>query len=130
MKKIALLLGGGLLAAAFALPSLAGDYGKPGVGMQDEGRSGMMKGEGRMGMMKGECKMDMAGMRGDCPMMGAHAMTGKVDRIDHAKGTLMLKHSAADMMLHFPPGAIKDLKNGDTITVKLGFTRSMPSKME
>lgn len=119
MKKIALLLGGSLLAAAFALPVHAGDYGRSGMGMQ---------GEGRMGMMKGECMMDTAGMRGDCPMMGAHSMTGTVDRIDHAKGTLMLKNSAADMMLHFPPGAIKDLKNGDTITVRLGFAKGMPAK--
>ncbi|MCK9199949.1 MAG: hypothetical protein M0P59_05220 [Gallionella sp.] len=120
MKKLTLLLGGSLLAAAFAMPVHADEYGKPGPGM--------MKGEGRMGMMKGECMMDMQGMRGDCPMMGAHVMTGMIDKVDHAKGTLMLKHSAADMMLHFPPDAIKDLKNGDTITVKLGFTKSMPTK--
>jgi hypothetical protein len=120
MKKIALLLSGSLLAAAFAVPVQADEYG----------RTGMMKGEGRMGMMKGECMMDMDGMRGDCRMMGAHAMTGTVDKIDHAKGTLMLKNSAADMMLHFPPGAIKDLKNGDTITVKLGFAKGMPQKKE
>jgi hypothetical protein len=50
-------------------------------------------------------------------------MTGKVDKIDHAKGTLTLKHGAADMLLHFPPAAVKDLKNGDTITVHLGFSK-------
>ncbi|HZW24328.1 MAG TPA: hypothetical protein VFF26_02490 [Gallionella sp.] len=119
MKKLTLLLSSTLLAAAFAMPACAGDYGS---GM------GMMKGEGRMGMMKGDCMMDMDGMRGDCPMMGAHAMTGTVDRIDHAKGTLMLKNSVADMMLHFPPASIKDLKNGDTITIKLGFAKGMPAK--
>jgi len=119
MKKSALLLGSCLFASAFVLPVYADDYGRPGMGM---------KGEGRMGMMKGECMMDMDGMRGDCPMMGAHVMSGAVDKIDYAKGTLMLKHSAADMMLHFPPAAIKDLKNGDTITVKLGFTKGAPAK--
>lgn len=120
MNKLTLLLGGSLLAAAFALPVQAEDYGKPGAGM--------MKGEGRMGMMKGECMMDMEGMRGDCPMMGSHVMTGTVDKIDHAKGMLTLKHSAADMRLHFPPAAIKDIKNGDTITVRLGFTKGTPAK--
>ena len=118
MKKLTLLLGGSILAAAFAIPAHADEYGKP----------GMMKGDGRMGMMKGECMTDMDGMRGDCPMMGNHSMTGTVDRIDHAKGMLTLKHSAADMTLHFPPAAIKDLKNGDTITVRLGFTRGAPAK--
>lgn len=118
MKKLTLLLSSSLFAAAFAMPASADDYGKP----------GMMKGEGRMGMMKGDCMMDMDGMRGNCPMMGAHAMTGTVDRIDHAKGMLMLKSSVADMTLHFPPASIKDLKNGDTITVKLGFARGAPAK--
>jgi hypothetical protein len=115
MKKIAMLLSGGLMAAALAIPAHAGDYGRS--------ETGMMKGEDKMGMMKGECMMDMKGMRGDCPMMGTHSMTGTVDKIDHAKGMLMLKHGAGDMMLHFPPAANKDLKNGDTITVNLGFTK-------
>jgi hypothetical protein len=30
------------------------------------------------------------------------------------------------MKLHFPPSAIKDLRNGDTITVNLGYTRGAP----
>jgi hypothetical protein len=120
MKKFALLLSSSLFAAMLAVPAQAGDYGR------SEG--GMMKSEGRMGMMKGECMMDMHGMHGDCPMMGSHSMTGTVDKIDHAKGVLMLKHGAADMTLHFPPAAIKDLKNGDTITVNLGFTKGAPAK--
>lgn len=115
MKRIAMLLNGSLLAAVLAVPAHAGDYGRS--------ETGMMKGEGRMGMMKGECMMDMKGMRGDCPMMGTHSMTGTVDKIDHDKGMLTLKHSVGDMRLHFPPAAMKDLKNGDTITVNLGFTR-------
>lgn len=114
MKKLA-LLGSGLLAATLAISALAGDY--------ESGR-GMMKGSGMMGM-KGDCMMDASGMRGECPMAGSHSMTGKVDRIDHAKGTLTLKHGAADMLLHFPPASIKDLKNGDTITVHLGFSKEM-----
>jgi hypothetical protein len=62
-------------------------------------------------------------MMGSSKMMGMHKMTGTVDRIDHAKGTLMLKSGVADMALHFPPPAIKDLKDGDTITVELGFAK-------
>ena len=113
MKKTILLSSSGLLAAALAISALAGDY--------ESGR-GMMKGGGMMGM-KGDCMMDAHGMRGDCPMAGSHSMTGKVDKIDYAKGTLMLKHGAADMLLHFPPASVKDLKNGDTITVHLGFSK-------
>jgi hypothetical protein len=119
MKKL-VLLGSSLLAAAMlAVPAQADEYGR-----------GMMKSEGRMGMMKGECMMDMGGMHGDCPMMGAHSMTGTVAKIDHDKGMLTLKHGAGDMRLHFPPAAIKDLKNGDTITVNLGFARGSPAMMK
>lgn len=121
-KKFALLLGSSLFAATLAIPVQAEDYGKPGMGM--------MKGDGKMGMMKGNCMMDMQGMRGDCPMMGAHSMTGTVGKIDHAKGMLTLKHAAGDMMLHFPPDALKDIKDGDTITVRMGFTRGKPAMME
>jgi hypothetical protein len=113
MKKLALLGGSLLGAAALAISALAGDY--------ESGR-GMMKGGGMMGT-KGDCMMDARGMHGECPMAGSHSMTGKVDKIDHAKGTLTLKHGAADMLLHFPPAAVKDLKNGDTITVHLGFSK-------
>lgn len=110
MKKTTLMLGG-MLAAALSLPVLAEGYGP--------GAMGMDKGS----MMKGDCMMDGSGMRGDCPMLGSHSMTGKVSKIDHAKGTLMLKHKATDMKLHFPSSAIRDLKNGDTITVYLGFSK-------
>jgi hypothetical protein len=121
MKKTTTMLGG-LLAAALALPVLAEGYGPGAMGMDKMDRGHMMK---------GDCMMDGSGMRGDCPMMGSHSMSGKVSKIDHAKGTLMLKHQAADMMLHFPPAAIRDLKNGDTITVYLGYSKkSMPMSMD
>ncbi|MFZ2161156.1 MAG: hypothetical protein WAW02_02955 [Sideroxyarcus sp.] len=114
MKKFTSMLGGSLLAAALALPVMADDYGRMG---RDK-----MKDDGMMSM-KGHCMMDEHGMHGDCMMTGSHSMTGKVDKIDPAKGTLVLKHGAADMLLHFPPAAIKDLRNGDTITVHLGFSK-------
>ena len=114
MKKSILLSSSSLLAAMFAISALAGDY--------ESGR-GMMKVEGMMGMKKGDCMMDARGMHGECPMAGSHSMTGKVDKVDHANGTLTLKHGAANMLLHFPPASIKDLKNGDTITVHLGFSK-------
>lgn len=110
MKKIVSILGCSLLAVAFSLPAAADDYGR-------------MKG---MKGMKGECMMDKEGMHGDCMMMGSHSMTGTIDKIDPDKGTLVLKHGAADMSLHFPPASLKGLKNGDTITVHLGFSKGAP----
>lgn len=128
-KKTTLLMGGGLLAAGLALSASAADYGSPGMSMQKmEGQSGMgqMKGEPRMGRMRGDCLMDPEGMGGDCLMMGRHKMKGTVSKINHAKGTLVLKSSVADMTLHFPADAIGTLKNGDTITVYLGFRMAEP----
>lgn len=117
MKKLLLLLSSGLLAANFAASSLAAGYGEPAMDMDKT------KGD-RMSMDKAKDKME-----GDRMMMGWHKMTGTVDMIDHAKGMLMLKSGAADMTLHFPPDSIKDLKNGDTITVKLGFSKAKPAAM-
>jgi hypothetical protein len=98
MKKFLLLLVSSLFIANLAVSAQADEYGKPGMGMDR--------------------------MKGSSKMMGMHKMTGTVDKIDHAKGTLMLKTGVADMALHFPPSSIKDIKDGDTITVELGFTKA------
>lgn len=97
MKKFLLLLISSLFMANFAVSTQAAEYGKSEMGMDK--------------------------MMGSSKMMGMHKMTGTIDKIDHTKGTLMLKSGVADMALHFPPSAIKDLKDGDTITVELGFTK-------
>lgn len=104
MKNLMFLLASGLLAANFSGPAQAECYGEP--------------------------AMVMGKMKGDCMMMGGHRMTGVVDKIDHVKGVLTLKSGAPDMTLHFPPASIKDLKNGDTITVDLRFTKGKPAITE
>jgi hypothetical protein len=131
MNRLSLLLGSALFAAALAVPALAADYGPSGMGMEmKEGQAGMgmgqMKGEPGKGRMMGDCLMDREGMGGECLMLGRHKMTGKVSMINHAKGTLVLKNSVVDMTLHFPPDSIKTLKNGDNITVYLGFRMAEP----
>ena len=97
MRKFSLILACGLFAANLAVSAQAADYGKSEMGMDK--------------------------MKGDATMMGKHKMTGTVDKIDHAKGTLMLKTGVADMALHFPPPSLTDIKNGDTITVEMGFMK-------
>lgn len=97
MKKFLILLVSGLFFVNLAVSAQAADYGKSEMGMDKT--------------------------KGTSKMMGMHKMTGTVDKIDHTKGTLMLKSGVADMALHFPPSAIKDLKDGDSITVELGFTK-------
>lgn len=123
MKKLVVLFGSSLLACLFAISAQADSYDKPGMGMEK------MRGEYKAGMMKGECKMDEKGMHGSCMMEGSHSMTGTVDKIDQAKGVLTLKYGSSEMLLHFPPAALKEVRDGDTITVHLGFTKeTMPKK--
>lgn len=57
-------------------------------------------------------------------MQGAHSMTGTVTMIDHSTGMLTLKTMEGDLKLHFPPATVQKLKEGDTITVHLSYTRS------
>jgi len=111
MQRKLLLLSSGVLAASFTIPVWAdGGYGNPAMGMEKPA----------MGMERMERK--------EHRMMGWHKMTGTVDNIDYAKGMLTLKSNAPDMMLHFPPDTIKDLKKGDTITVDLGFAKGDRTK--
>ena len=106
MKNFLPLLVSSLFIANIAVSANAAEYGKSEMGMDHK-------------------SMDK---KGASKMMGVHKMTGTVDKIDHAKGTVMLKSDMADMSLHFPPSAIKDLKDGDSITVELGFTKEGAKK--
>lgn len=97
MGKFQLILASCFLVAILSISVQAADYGKP--------------------------EMAMDKMKGEAMMMGKHKMTGTVDKVDHAKGTLMLKTGPAEMALHFPPPSLKDIKNGDTITVEMSFRK-------
>lgn len=111
MKKSLLLLAS-LLFAQFAICAQAADYDTSGMSKSGMGPD-KMPGQHMMGggkMMGGK-------------MMGMHTMSGTVDKIDHAKGMLTLKTGEGDLVLHFPPPAIKDLKDGDTIMVKLSYAK-------
>ena len=100
MSKFQLILASCFMAAILSVSVQASDYGKPEMAMEK---------------------------KGDAMMMGKHKMTGTVDKIDHMKGTLMLKTGLADMSLHFPPPSLKDIKNGDTITVEMSFVKGEPA---
>ena len=60
---------------------------------------------------------------------GTHTMTGTVTEVDHTTGMLSLQTHAGELKLHFPPDAVKAVKNGDALTVSLGFHAgaSMPA---
>ncbi|MDD5329034.1 MAG: hypothetical protein PHX38_03455 [Sulfuricella sp.] len=100
MKKLLLLLASSAFVANFAVSAQAADYGKSDMGMDKMGDHQMMG-----------------------KMMGMHKMTGTVEKIDAGKGTLTLKTGEGDLMLHFPPSALKDVKQGDTVSVQLGIMK-------
>jgi hypothetical protein len=54
---------------------------------------------------------------------GEHSMSGTVTDIDHKTGMLSLKTEAGELELHFPPQALKEVKEDDQLTVHLGFSK-------
>jgi hypothetical protein len=52
---------------------------------------------------------------------GMHTMSGQVTSVDHSNGHLTLKTDEGNLMLHFPPSALSNVKQGDRMTVELGI---------
>lgn len=55
---------------------------------------------------------------------GEHEMTGKVTKIDQKSGKVSVDTAVGNLDLHFPPPAVADLKQGDEITVRLGYKKA------
>ncbi len=54
---------------------------------------------------------------------GEHRMTGTISNVDHEKGWLHVKTDQVTLELYFPPEMVRDLKEGDRITVDLAFSK-------
>ena len=59
----------------------------------------------------------------DAAQEGEHAMRGTITAIDESTGILSLRTDTGDLKLHFPPPSVRELKEGDTITVHLAFEK-------
>ena len=56
--------------------------------------------------------------------MGRHTMTGRVTQIDASRGHVHLQTAdAGEMILHFPPSALQNVKVGDNLTVEMALKR-------
>lgn len=55
---------------------------------------------------------------------GRHTITGEVTRLDRQKGTVTLKTDRGSFDLHFPPTSLQNVKQGERITVEMGFKRA------
>ena len=60
-------------------------------------------------------------------VQGSHSMAGTVTMIDHTTGMLTLKTMEGDLKVHFPPSTVKNLKEGDKITIHLSYSASESS---
>jgi hypothetical protein len=53
---------------------------------------------------------------------GRHTMTGRVTQVDATRGHVHLQTAeAGEMVLHFPPSALQNVKTGDRITVEMAL---------
>jgi hypothetical protein len=55
-------------------------------------------------------------------MRGEHSEIGTVAKIDHKSGMVSLKTEKSNLELHFEPGTIRGVNEGDTLNVQLGYT--------
>ena len=53
--------------------------------------------------------------------MNRHEMTGTISSIDRTSGMVKLNSEGRQLDLHFPPGMVQQLKQGDLVTVQLAI---------
>jgi len=58
---------------------------------------------------------------GTSGFMGEHTMTGKITDIDKEKGRVKVDAQGEKLDLHFPQSALRNLNEGDQVTVTLGI---------
>ena len=67
--------------------------------------------------------MNMQGMSGMGNMMGMHMMPATVNAIDTKTGLVDVTAGSMALKLHFPAASLASLKEGDKITLHLGFSK-------
>lgn len=87
---------------------------------QDTTPTGSGNDMGKMGAMHG----DMGGMKGmHKHMMGMHMMPATVSAVDSKTGVVDVMTEGMALKVHFPPPAVANLKEGDKITLHMGFSK-------
>jgi len=56
---------------------------------------------------------------------GAHQVAGTVERIDHKKGLVEVKTDQTQLTLRFPAKAVRDVNQGDPVTIGMAFHRHL-----
>ena len=55
--------------------------------------------------------------------MGTHSMTGTIETINNQTGWMKIKTGIGELTIHYPAPTVKELKQGDKITVHLSYTK-------
>ncbi|NCT68623.1 MAG: hypothetical protein GXC76_13430 [Rhodanobacteraceae bacterium] len=76
---------------------------------------------GKMGGMK-EMHEKMGGMHKQ-RVEGMHAMPATVTTVDKQTGLVEVTAEGMNLRLHFPPATVADLKEGDKISVHMGYSK-------
>lgn len=88
------------------------------------GNTGSASGSGHnMGSSSAPGASGTVGMSMTGGMMGSHAMSGKITKINHKTGKVTVSTDEGKMDVHFPTAEIQDLKKGDSINLHMGYTR-------
>lgn len=100
------------IAAASAFALLAGQA----LAQSGTGSGGTMSGPSS-GMGKTMHHMDS-------PTDNMHSMPATVTSVDQKTGLIEVNSAGMALKLHFPPASLANVKSGDKITLKMGFSKS------
>jgi hypothetical protein len=78
-----------------------------------------------LGIMAGPA---LAQSAGSDEMKGRHAMQGQITSLDEKKGWVHVKTDEGTMILRVPPESLRNVKKGDTVTVRLALKDTGPAK--
>ena len=78
-----------------------------------------------LGIMAGPA---LAQSAGSDEMKGRHAMQGQITSLDEKKGWVHVKTDEGTMILRVPPESLRNVKKGDTVTVRLALKDTGPPK--
>jgi hypothetical protein len=70
----------------------------------------------------------LAQSAGSDHMKGRHAMQGQITSVDEKKGWVHVKTDEGTMILRVPPESLRNVKKGDTVTVRLALKDTGPAK--
>jgi len=108
-KPLVSLLGS--LALVMAVSSVAVAQSSQPTGSMNSMRPMGGMGPGHHGMMR---TMNMRGM---------HMMPATVTEVNKETGMVEAKSEGMELKVHFPPAAVADLKEGDKITLHMGYSK-------